>query len=54
MKEMLQSLGKASLYLRLMSWVCVCMRQKLLPAEFVERIQPLRIGAYCCWCDRRN
>lgn len=51
---MLHSLGKASLYLRLLSWVCVCMRRQRLPLALAERIRPLRIGGFYCWCDRRH
>lgn len=51
---MLHSLGKVSLYLRLRSWVCVCMRRQFLPLALVERVRPVRIGRFYCWCDRRR
>lgn len=51
---MLNSLGKVSAYIRLFSWVCVCMRRQRLSTDLIERIRPVRIWGYLCWCDRRS
>lgn len=51
---MLNSLGKVSAYMRLFSWICVCMRRQRLDTDLIDRIRPLRICGYLCWCDRRS
>lgn len=50
----LHNLGNVSTYIRLFSWVCICMPRKRMDVDLVERIRPLRIGGYYCWCDRRD
>lgn len=49
---LLKSLGRASFLVRILSLVCVCMRRRTMPSELRERIRPLPLGPYDCWCDR--
>lgn len=49
---MLQSIGKVSLLVRLLKWICVCVRKDRLDDELRARIRPWLIARFACWCDR--
>ena len=49
---MLKSLGSPALLMRFGSRVYVCMRKKCMQHELLERVRPIILGGYACWCDK--
>ena len=49
---MLKSLGKPTLFLKLRSRICVCMRNSLMSDQLRDRIRPKVFAGYACWCDK--
>ena len=50
--EMLKSLGKPSLLLKLGAWRCMCLRSQRLSDGLRASIRPFYLFGYACWCDR--
>ena len=51
-RDMLKSLGKPALLLKLGRMRCVCMRSTCLDDALKACIRPLVFFGYACWCDR--
>lgn len=50
--DMLKSLGKPALLLKLGELRCMCVRSKFLDDALKARIRPLAFFGLACWCDR--
>lgn len=50
--DVLKSVGKPALLLKLRTWRCVCMRSTSLDEGFRAIIRPLLLCGYACWCDK--
>jgi hypothetical protein len=52
LSDMLKSIGKPALLLKLGSLRCVCMPNKLMDDALRMRIRPLIFGGFALWCDK--
>ena len=50
---MLKNLGKVPLWLRLGRRVFVCVANERLDGRLRDRIRPLVLGPFACWCDKQ-
>jgi hypothetical protein len=53
-KMILIGRGKVPLLFKFRSWMCVCMRDKMLDDRLRATFRPWRFGGLACWCDRRT